>query len=327
MTHKLSPNLGMALVRVTEAAALSAGRYMGLDRSDEADYYAAVAMSEAFEYVNIEGHVVIGEETKHGTHSPLDSSLTVGSGNGPVMDVVADPVDGARLLAVGHSDAISVVGIAPRGSMWAPYPAAYMEKIVVDHEAADVLVAECIDAPAAWTLALIARAKKKNIRDLVVFILSRTRHRDLIEEIRTAGARVMVRNHGDIAGALMAGTENVNIDVMMGTGGVSEGVISACAIKCLGGAMLGRLAPQSKEEHAAVLEAGLDTRQILTCDQLVKGRNIYFAATGITNGAMLSAMLSGIRYHGDWAETESLVLRCKTGPRRIIHAEHRLDED
>ncbi len=137
------------------------------------------------------------------------------------------------------------------------------------------------------------------------------------------GLRVMVRDHGDIAGALMAGTENVNIDVMMGTGGVSEGVISACAIKCLGGAMLGRLAPQSKEEHAAVLEAGLDTRQILTCDQLVKGRNIYFAATGITNGAMLS----GIRYHGDWAETESLVLRCKTGTRRIIHAEHRLEED
>jgi fructose-1,6-bisphosphatase II len=313
----------MDLVRVTEAAALSAGRYMGLGRGHEADYYAAVAMAEAFEYVNIEGHVVIGEETKLGTHSPLDSSLPVGSGNGPVMDVVADPVDGTQLLAMGHSDAVSVVGIAPRGSMWAPYPAVYMEKIVVDHEAADVLVPECMDAPVAWTLALIARAKKKKIRDLVVFILSRARHRDLIEEIRTAGARVIVRSHGDIAGALMAITENVNVDVMIGIGGVSEGVIAACAIKCLGGAVLGRLAPQSKEEHTALIEAGLDTRQILTCDQLVKGNHIFFAATGITNGRLLS----GIRYHGDWAETESLVLRFETGTRRIIHAEHHLDED
>jgi fructose-1,6-bisphosphatase II len=323
MEQKISPNLGMDLVRVTEAAALAAGRYMGLNRSDEADYYAALAMTEAFGDVNIEGHVVIGEETKLGTHSPLDSSLIVGSGKGPVMDVVADPVDGARLLAMGHSDAVSVVGIAPRGSMWAPYPAVYMEKIVVDQEAADVLVPECMDAPAGWTLSLVARAKKKKIRDLVVFILSRTRHRDLIEEIRMAGARVIVRSHGDIAGALMAVTDNVNVDVMMGVGGVSEGVISACAIKCLGGAMLGRLAPQSQEENAAVMEAGLDTRQILSCEQLVKGCNIFFAATGITNGTLLS----GIQYHGNWAESESLVLRCETGTRRIIHAQHRLEED
>ena len=323
MASDFSPNLGMDLVRVTEAAALAAGRYMGLDRSDEADYYAALAMAKALEDVNIEGHVVIGEETKLGTHSPLDSSMTVGSGNGPAMDVVVDPVDGARLLALGHSDAISVVGIAPKGSMWAPYPAAYMEKIVVDQTAADVLVEECMDAPAAWTLALVARAKKKQIRDLVVFILSRTRHHDLIEEIRTAGARVIVRSHGDIAGAIMAGTENVNVDVMLGVGGVSEGVISACAIKCLGGAMLGRLAPQNEEEHAAVIEAGLDTKQLLTCDQLVNGRDIFFVATGITNGRLLA----GIQYHGNWAETESLVLRCETGTRRLIHAEHRLDED
>jgi fructose-1,6-bisphosphatase II len=239
------------------------------------------------------------------------------------MDVVADPVDGARLLAMGHSDAISVVSIAPRGSMWAPYPAIYMEKIIVDHEAADVLVPECMDAPAAWTLALIARAKKKNIPDLVVFILARSRHRDLVEEIRTAGARVIVRSHGDIAGALMAVSESVNVDVMMGVGGVSEGVISACAIKCLGGAMLGRLAPQSKEEHAAILEAGLDTRQILSCSQLVKDDDIFFVATGITNGTLLS----GIHYHGNWAETESLVLRSKTGTRRVIHAEHKLEEN
>jgi len=322
METKISPNLGMDLIRVTEAAALTAGRYMGLNKSDEADHYAADAMAEAFTSINIEGHVVIGEETKLGIHSPLDSGSVVGNGYGPEMDVVADPVDGTRLLAMGHPDAIAVVGIAPRGSMWAPYPAIYMEKIVVDNEAAEVLVPECMDAPAAWTLALIARAKKKQIRDLVVFILDRPRHHDLIDEIRAAGARVMARNQGDIAGALMAVTKNVNIDVMMGTGGISEGVIAACAIKSFGGAMLGRLSPQTEDEKVIIQEAGLEIGRILTCDELVRGQDIFFAATGITDGKLLS----GVRYHGNWAETESMVVRCQTGTRRIIHAEHRLTD-
>ena len=322
MESKISPNLGMSLVRVTEAAALSAGRYMGLNKPDPADHFAAKAMADAFQYVNVEGHVVIGEENKLGTHSHLDSGLVVGSGAGPVMDIVADPIDGTRLLAMGHSDAMSVVGVAPRGSMWAPYPAVYMEKIVVDREAADLLVPECMDAPAAWTLALVARAKKKRINDLVVFILARSRHRDLIEEIRSAGARVVARSQGDIAGALMTVTQKGNIDIMMGIGGVSEGVISACAIKCLGGAMLGRLAPQSDQERASIIEAGLNTQQILSCDQLVKGDQIFFAATGITDGRLLA----GVRYHGNWAETDSLVLRRETGTKRIIHAEHNIDD-
>ena len=322
MEQKLSRNLGMDLVRVTEAAALTAGRYLGLDKTDLADHYAAEAMADAFHSIDIEGHVVIGEETKLGTHSHLDGGLVVGSRNGPVMDVVADPIDGTRLLALGHSDAISVVGIAPRGSMWAPHPAIYMNKIVVDRVAAEVLVPECMDAPAAWTLALIARAKKKKIRDLVVFILARSRHRDLIEEIRSAGARVVTRSQGDIAGALMVVTQETNIDLMMGVGGISEGVIAACAIKCLGGAMLGRLAPQSDAERAAIMEAGLNTQQIVSCDQLVKGNQIYFAATGISEGRLLS----GVRYHGNWAETKSLVLRCETGTKRIIQAEHNLEE-
>ena len=175
---------------------------------------------------------------------------------------------------------------------------------------------------AAWTLALIARAKKKQVRDLVVFILDRPRHYNLIDEIRTAGARVISRSEGDIAGALMAVTKNVNIDIMMGVGGISEGVIAACAIKCFGGAMLGRLAPQTEEEKSAVQEAGLDTKQILTCDELVSGCDVFFAATGITDGVLLS----GVRYHGEWAETESMVVRCQTGTRRIIHAEHRLED-
>ena len=320
MASDFSPNLGMDLVRVTEAAALAAGRYMGLDRSDEADYYAALAMAKALDDVNIEGHVVIGEETKLGTHSPLDSSMTVGSGNGPAMDVVVDPVDGARLLALGHSDAISVVGIAPKGSMWAPYPAAYMEKIVVDQTAAGVLVEECMDAPAAWTLALVSRAKGKPVRDLIVFVLSRTRHEDLIRDIRAAGARTILRTDGDIVGALMAASLDRSVDEMMGTGGVPEGILAACATRAMAGGMLGRLSPQSAEEREAVRAAGLDTRQILTCSELVSSKEIFFAATGITDGTLLS----GVHYHGDEAETESLVLRGETGTRRFIRAEHRL---
>jgi fructose-1,6-bisphosphatase II len=323
MNEIISPNLGLDLVRVTEAAALVAGRWMGLGKTDEVHHYAAQAMAEAFEMLDIDGYVVIGEEVRSGAHTHLDSGMRVGTGHGPAMDVVADPVDGTWFLAKGHPDAISVVGIAPRGAMWKSYPAMYMEKIVVDRHAANVLVPECMDAPAAWTLALVARAKEKKVRDLVVFLLDRPRHDDLVEEIRTAGARVMLRTQGDIAGAMMAVTGDVNIDLMMGIGGVSEGVISACAIKSMGGAMLGRLAPQSDEERKAVLEAGLDLKQILTCDELVSGRDIYFAATGITDGTLLK----GVHYHGDHAETESVIIRCRTGKRRIIHAEHHLGDD
>jgi fructose-1,6-bisphosphatase II len=322
---EISPNLGLDLVRITEAAALSAGRWMGLGMPSEADHAAAHAMADAFSYLNIDGHVVIGEETKTDFHSPLDSGMRVGTGRGPLMDVVADPIDGTRLLAMGHPDAIAVAGLALRGAMWQPYPAAYMDKLVVDRSVADVLVPECLDAPAAWTLALIARAKGKQIRDLVVFILDRPRHRNLINEIRAAGARVMARTQGDIAGALMAVTDTVNIDVMMGVGGVSEGVISACAVKCLGGAMLGRLAPQSAEERKALSDlimAGLDPKKVMTCDEMVAGCDVFFAATGITDGSLLA----GVRYHGDIAETQSMIVRCETGTRRIINAQHRLED-
>ena len=227
----------------------------------------------------------------------------------------ADASDGIALGA-------AVAGLAPRGSMWSPIHAVYMEKLIVDREAADSLVEECLDAPAAWVLALIARVKKKKVSDLVVFVLNRARHKDLINEIRTAGARIMLRDQGDISGALMAASTDVNVDILMGVGGINEGVISACAVKSLGGAMLGRLAPQSPKESAAVIEAGLDTNEILTCSDLVSGQDIYFAATGITDGVMLS----GISYHGKMAETESMVVRCKTKTMRKIQAEHLLDD-
>ncbi len=318
MNKHISPNLGLDLVRATEAAALTAGRWMGLGEPDEAHRLAGKAMASVLDTLAIDGRIVVGEESILGLRSPLDSGLKVGAGNGPAVDVVIDPIDGTRLLAKGHPDAIAVVGVAPYGSMWSPYPAIYMDKIVVGNKAANVLVPECLDAPAAWTLALVARAKKKAVRDLVVFLLDRPRHNDLIDEIRAAGARVITRSQGDVAGALSAITTNVNVDVLMGVGGVTEGVIAACAIKSLGGAMLGRISPQSDAERAAVEAAGLDTQQILTCDELVSGEDIYFAATGITDGVLLS----GLRYHGNMAETESMVIRCKTGTRRIIRTEH-----
>ena len=323
MNEKISPNLGLDLARVTEAAALTAGRWMGFGLSEQADQQAAYAMSEAFNTLNINGTVVIGEEGKLGSHTYLDSGSKVGTGEGPCVDVVADPIDGTILLAKGHPDAIAVAGLAPCGSMWNPCPAVYMEKIIVDCETADALVPECMDAPAAWTLALIARVKKKRIRDLVVFILDRPRHQDLIDEIRTAGARIMLRSQGDIAGALMTASSDVNVDLLMGIGGISEGVIAACAIKSLGGAMLGRLAPQTPEERAEVEAAGLDTKRILRCSELVSGDDIYFSATGITSGTLLR----GIRYQGNIAETDTLVIRSKTGTKRIIHAEHLLGDE
>jgi fructose-1,6-bisphosphatase II len=315
-------NLGLDLVRVTEAAALTAGRWMGLGKADEADQATAEAMWKALSTLAIDGYIVVGEERKLGAHSPLGSSQHVGSGNGPEIDVVVDPIEGRNLLALGRPDAIAMAGVAPRGSMWTPRPAVYMEKIVVDREAAEALVPECMNAPAAWTLALIARAKGKLVRDLVVFVLERPRHGHLIAEIRAAGARAMLRSDGDVAGALMAATPDIGVDVLMGVGGVSEGMIGACAVKAMRGGMLARLAPQSGEERAAIQAARLDTRRILTCDELVSTDKIFFAATGITDGSLLS----GVKYHGNEARTESLVLRCETGTRRVIHAEHVLVE-
>jgi fructose-1,6-bisphosphatase II len=311
-------NLGLDLVRVTEAAALRAGRWMGLGRTDEADEDAAQAMAEALNTLDMDGHIVIGEEGKLGTHSPLDSGQRVGTGQGPEMDVVVDPIDGRNLLARGRPDAIAVAGIAPRGSMWAPVPAVYMEKIVVGPEVARSLVPECMGAPAAWTIALVARAKQKAVRDLVVFVLDRPRHRHLIDEIRAAGARAMLRTDGDVVGALLAATPDSGVDLLMGIGGVPEGVIAACAVKAMEGGMLGRLAPQNQEERSAIQDAGLDTKKILTCDGLVSSNEIFFSATGITKGTLLS----GVQYHGNEAETESLLIRAETGTRRRMHAEH-----
>jgi fructose-1,6-bisphosphatase II len=314
MNRRPSRNLGLDLVRVTEAAALTAVRWMGLGRPNEADQAAAQAAAKALEAVGIEGRA---------ERSPAGHLTLVGDAardNGVPVDIIADPIDGRSLLAYGFPGALSVVAGAPSGALRCFPSASYMDKLVVSAEVAEALVPECLDAPAAWTLALIARVKNKQVGNLTVFVLDRPRHADLIREIRATGAHIMMRTEGDITGALLAASRGGSVDVLMGIGGVTEGVISACAVKAMGGAMLGRLAPQSEGELRAIREAGLELRQILTCDEIISGDAVFFAATGITDGPLLS----GVSYQGNRASTNSMILRGETHTRRIVHAEHRL---
>ena len=313
-------NLGLDLVRATEGAALAAGHWMGLGKPDEADREARTAMCAILSTVDMDGKVVAGEKDRLPLYDHLRTGAQTGIGAGPQVDVVLDPIDGCSLLAQGHPGAISVVAAAPRGAFWSPTGAAYMDKIVVDAQVTPFLVPECMDAPAAWTLALVARAKQKRVSDLVVFVLNRPRHADLVQEIRTAGARVMLRSEGDIAGALMSIFPDGGLDVLLGTGGIAEGLLAACAVKATGGAMLGRLAPQSAEERAAATSEGLDARRVLSVDELVTGNETFFAVTGITDGPLLA----GIRYHGERATSNSMILRGETHTRRTIRAEHLL---
>lgn len=321
--EQLSRNIGLDLVRVTEITAIRAGRWSGSGRRAQAHDVATTAMLEALNEVDIDGRIVIGEEGRLGSGSPLDTGREVGSGRGTAMDVVVDPIDGTDLLIKGHPGALSLVGVAPRGSMHSPSPGVYMEKIVVDTDVAHALVPQCMDAPAAWTLALVARVKDKPVRDLTVVVLERPRHADLIEEIRSAGARILLRREGDAEGALEAATPGTNVDILMGVGGVAEGVIAACAVKAMNGGMLARLAPQSEEELAAIEQAGTDPSRIYTANDLVRGNQIFFAATGITD----SSLLRSVKYNGRLVETHSLLLRSETRTRRFIRMEYTLSEE
>jgi fructose-1,6-bisphosphatase II len=325
MPDQPSRNIGLDLVRVTESAAVAAGRWIGSGRRDVAHASAMTAMDRVLKTVNIDGHIVIGEEGRiaPGVQSPLDTDTPVGTGRGVAVDVVVDPIDGTGLLIRGHPGAISLIGMTPRGCMWTPYPGVYMEKIVVDSEAAQALVPECLDAPAAWTLALVARVKGKPVRDLTVKILHRVRHQHLVEEIRRAGARIVLSDEGDAEGALAAAIPDNEIDLLMGIGGTSEGVTAACAVKALNGGMLARLAPQSDEEREAVLAADLDPKRILTLDEIVTSNDVFFAATAITN----TTVLDGVRYRNDMALTHSILLRAATHTRRFIRAEFPIEDE
>ncbi len=316
-----SRNLALDLVRVTEAAAMAAGRWMGRGQKEAGDQAAVEAMRLMLSMVEMDGIVVIGEGAKD--EAPmLYNGERVGNGQGPVVDVAVDPVEGTALLAYGRPDSISVVAVAPRGTLWSPGPAFYMNKLVVGPEARAVIHPDLLKAPVAEILSVIASALKKSLRDLTVFVLDKPRHQTLIAQIRQSGARVLLRTDGDVAGALMAATPNSGVDVLMGIGGTPEGVIAACAVRTLGGAMLAQLAPQKPGEREAVEQAGLSLDRILTEADLVQSEDVFFAATGITDGVLLP----GVRYTSQGAVTVSMVMRGKTGTIRKIYAEHRLEK-
>ena len=314
-------NLALELVRVTEAAAMAAGRWMGRGDKESGDGAAVGAMRLVLATVEMNGVVVIGEGAKDEAPMLYDGE-SVGNGRGAAVDVAVDPVEGTALLALGRPDAISVVGVAPRGSMWSPGPAYYMDKLVVGREAKDVVVPELLDLPVAEIVRRVGEAKGKPAADVTVFVLDKPRHATLIADLRRAGARVLLRTDGDVAGALMAASPGSGVDLLLGVGGTPEGVIAACAVSALGGAMLGRLAPQRDAERADVAAAGLDTSRVLTGADLVRSDDVYFAATGITDGVLLP----GVHYASSGPTTHSLVMRGRTGTVRTIRAEHRWDK-
>ncbi len=317
--EQASRNIGLDVVRVTETAALAAGRWVGSGDYLSAHRAATRAMRAALDTLDMNGRIVIGEENRlveEGRY--LCGGERVGSGHGPEVDLIVDPIDGTKMLIQGQPGAVSVVGVAPRDTLVSLVPAEYMNKLVVDKQAAKAIVPECLDAPAGWTLALIARVKQKAVRDLSVIVLDRPRNADLIEEIRSAGSRVLLRQDGDAEGAVIAASDGTGVDALMGIGGTAQGVMAALVVKALGGALLAKLAPQSDAERELVQAADLDEGKIYTCGDLVKTNQIFFAATGITNTRLLRAM----QFHSEYAATHSLLIRSETGTRRYIQAEH-----
>jgi fructose-1,6-bisphosphatase II len=307
-------NLALELVRITEAAALASARWLGKGEKKKGDQAAVDAMRLSFNAVNIQGRIVIGEGEKD--QAPmLYNGEEVGTMQGPEVDVAVDPVEGTKLLAFGRPNAISVVGLAPARTMYDPGPSYYMQKLVVPASAAQVVD---LDAPVKDNLQQVARALGKDVDDLMVFVLDKPRHQDLIQEIRQAGARIQLHTDGDVAGALMAVDPESEVDLLMGTGGTPEGVLSACAIKGLDGEMLCRLDPQKDEEQQRLQELGVDMKQILSVEDLVNSEDVFFSATGISGGTFLP----GVKYTGNGAQTYSLVLRGKTGTVRRIQATH-----
>jgi fructose-1,6-bisphosphatase II len=308
----------MELVRVTEAAALASGRWMGRGDKEGADQAAVDAMRIVLQRVPMDGVVVIGEGEKDKAPM-LFNGERIGDGTPPLTDVAVDPIDGTSLTAQGRGGALAVIAVSERGSMFDPGPFVYMEKIVVGPEAADVID---IKASPAENLAAIARAKDEAVNDLTVVVLDRPRHAELIEKVRATGARIILISDGDVAGAIATSWPESGVDVLIGIGGTPEGVISAAALKCMGGAMQGRLWARNEMERAAAISAGYDFDRVLTVDDLVKGNNCFFAATGITGGDLLR----GVRYDHRGAVTESLVMRSKSGTVRKVEARHQLSK-
>src|SRR5690349_7844779 len=301
-------NLAMELVRVTEAAAMAAGRWVGRGDKNGADGVAVNAMRVLISTVGMQGTVVIGEGEKDNAPM-LFNGEEVGNGTGPECDVAVDPIDGTTLTAKGMANAVSVLAVSPRGSMYDPSAVFYMEKLVTGPAAADVVD---IRYPVAENIHQVAKAKGSKPEDVAVVVLDRPRHQELIDDIRATGARIKLITDGDVAGAIMAAREGTGIDLLLGIGGTPEGIIAACAVKCLGGVIQGRLAPRDNEERDRAVAAGHDLRQVLTTDDLVASEDAFFAATGITDGELLA----GVRYRAGGATTQSLVMRARSGTTR-----------
>jgi len=309
-------NLALELARVTEAASMAAARWVGRGDKIGADGAAVNAMRALISTVSMRGVVVIGEGEKDNAPM-LFNGEEVGDGTGAACDVAVDPIDGTTLTANGMSNAISVLAVAPRGSMYDPSAVFYMDKLATGPEAADVVD---LDAPVARNIAAVAKAKGGAPHDVTVVILQRPRHEELIKAVRETGARIHLITDGDVAGAIMAAREGTGIDLMLGMGGTPEGVIAACAIKCLGGVILGKLAPRDEAERRKALDAGHDLDRVLTTDDLVRSDDVFFAATGITDGELVD----GVRYLRGGCTTHSLVMRSRSGTIRSIRSEHAL---
>lgn len=311
-------NLAMELVRVTESAALAASRWVGRGDKLGADGAAVDAMRTVLSSVPMDGIVVIGEGEKD--EAPmLYNGEHVGDGSAHQVDVAVDPIDGTSLTALGRANAIAVIAVSDRGSMFDPGPCFYMYKMAVGPEAAGSID---VTATPTQNLRWIAKAKGESVRDLTVVILDRPRHEDLISEVRASGARVKLITDGDIFGAIATSWPDAGVDVLFGVGGTPEGVIAAAALKCMGGEIQAQLWPRNEAERDASIAAGYDLDAVLTTDDLVQGDNAFFAATGITDGELLR----GVRFSPRGASTQSLVMRSKSGTVRLIEAQHRLDK-
>ena len=307
-------NLALELVRVTEAAAIAAGRFMGRGDKERVDQAAVDAMRPVLASIAMDGIVVIGEGEKD--EAPmLYNGERVGNGSRPAVDVAVDPVDGTTLTAKSLPDALAVIALAERGAMFDPGPCVYMEKLAVAGDVADVVE---LEAPIEDNLDAIAGARGKRPEEITVAILDRPRHADLVQRVLATGARIKFMLDGDVAGAIMAADEDSSVDVLVGIGGTPEGVIAACALKCLDGAIYGKLYPRDEEERQAALDEGYDLERVLTTDDLVAGGDVFFAATGVTDGELLR----GVRYGPRRVLTQSLSMRSKSGAVRVIEGRH-----
>jgi fructose-1,6-bisphosphatase II len=313
-TTRPDRNLALELVRTTEAAALASARLVGMGDKEAADQAAVDAMRLVLDGVQMDGTVVIGEGEKD--EAPmLYNGERIGDGSPPEVDVAVDPLEGTTLTAKGQPNALAVIALSERGSMFDPGPCVYMEKISGSDDIADLLD---LDRPLGETLGLVAERRGKDIRDVMVVMLDRPRNEDAMAQVRGAGARLRLISHGDVSASLLAVSDNSPVDVMFGIGGTPEGVISAAATKCLGGGFFGRLWPRDDDERKAAEDAGYDVGRVLTQDDLVRGKDVFFSATGVTDGDVLQ----GVRYEGSTATTESIVMRARSGTVRRVSARH-----